>query len=177
VTQPHWDIIEPRLAALDGLDDRLQQPQILALRPTFALIRQITVFVAVQFRSHRMTRSFVDTTEGHFFWHVSDLTNAGYSTPERVLSYLLHDAHHVRQRLNGDTDTQLNSLVRREVDATSVQLDFARVACVADPPFLRFLDDYRNDPEAIKRRLSTGVGILASILFGRPRHEEHLTIF
>lgn len=177
VTQPHWDIIEPRLAALDGLDDRLQQPEILALRPTFALIRQITVFVAVQFGVHRMTRSFVDTAEGHFFWHVSDLTAPGYSTPERVLSYLLHDAHHVRQRLNGDTDKQLDSLVRREVDATTVQHDFALVACAGDPGFIQFLDDFRRDPEAIKRRLSTGVGMLASILFGRPRYEEHLTIF
>ena len=176
VRDAEWGIIEPRLTALDGIDISLQQPQILALRPTFALVGQISVFRAVQFGVHRMTRSFVDTANGHFFWHVSDLTDPGYATPERVLSYLLHDAHHVRQRLDGDTDKKLDSLVRREVDATSVQLDFARIACAADPDFIDFLDDYRNDRDAIERRLSTGVGVLGA-LFGKPRFQEHLAIF
>ena len=172
-----WQVIEPRLEALDGLDDRLQQPGILALRPTFALIRRITVFRVVQFGAHRMTRSFVDTAQGHFYWHASDLADPGYSTPERVMSYLLHDAHHVRQRLDGDTDKQLDELVRREVDATDVQLGFARLACAADDMFLAFLVGYRNDPDAIKRRLATGVGKFESMFFGKPRFEDHLVIF
>lgn len=110
VADSEWQVIGPRLAALGGLDQSLHQPDILALRATFALIRRITVFREVRFGALRMTRSFVDTAEGHFFWHVSDLADAGYSTPERVMSYLLHDAHHVRQRLDGDTDKHLDQL-------------------------------------------------------------------
>lgn len=172
-----WQVIESRLEALDGLDQRLQQPAILALRATFVLIRRITVFRAVQFGTHLMTRSFVDTAEGHFYWHVSDLTDPGYSTPERVMSYLLHDAHHVRQHLDGDIDKHLDHLVRREVDATDVQLVFARIASAADHGFLDFLKNYRNDRAAIERRLETGVGRFESMLFGKPRFEEHLAIF
>ena len=177
VADAEWQVIEPKLAALNGLDQRLQQPGILALRPTFALIRRITVFRAVRFGSLLMTRSFVDTAEGQFYWHVSDLGSSGYSTPERVLSYLLHDAHHVRQRLDGDTDKRLEQLVRREVDATDVQLGFARLACAADDAFRAFLEGYRNDPDAIKRRLATGVGQFESMFFGKPRFEDHLMIF
>lgn len=177
VADHHWHVIEPRLRSLQGLDARLQQPAILALRETFHLIRQVTVFVMTQFGPHRMTRSFVDTAQGHFYWHVSDLTDAGYSSPQRIMSYLLHDAQHVRQRLTGDIAKDLDSLVRREVDATDVQLTFARIASAADPLFIAFLEGYRNDREAIEKRLKTGVGFFESMFFGKPRYEEHLVIF
>ena len=177
VADGDWQIIEPRLVALGGIDQRLQQPAILALRPTFALIRRISVFRSVQFGRFLMTRSFVDTAEGHFYWHVSDLIDPGYSTPQRVLSYLLHDAHHVRQRLEGDTGQHIDQQVQREVDATDVQLVFARIASAADSKFLEFLEGYRNDPDKIKGRLATGVGFFESMFFGKRRFEDHLTIF
>ena len=63
------------------------------------------------------------------------------------------------------------------MDATDVQLVFARIASAADHTFLIFLESYRNDSEAIKRRLATGVGRFESMLLGKPRYEEHLAIF
>lgn len=177
VSDPQWTVIEPRLDSLNGLDGQLHQPAILALRDTFHLIRRGTVFVATQFRGLRMTRSFVDTSEGHFYWHATDLAADGYSSAERVMSYLLHDAHHCRQFMNGDKAQDLDSLVRREVDATDVQLIFARTASAADRGFITFLENYRDDPDAIKARLKTGVGFVESMLFAKPRYQSHLAIF
>jgi hypothetical protein len=175
VADPDWAVISPRLESMATLDDALPAEIGSSMRDTFHLIETIVVFERIRFKNLLMSRSFMDIANRAFHWHVSDLGSIGYSSGARVLSYFLHDAHHVAQWLANDRAPQLAELVRREVDATDVQIRFA-TAAQADSTFIKFLTDYRNDPKAIERRLRTGVGILESIFSSRPRFESHLPI-
>lgn len=139
------------------------------------LTNGIVVFRRTQHNGYRMTRSFMDLERGLFHWHVDDLTHTGYRKAERVATYYYHDAFHVHQFQQGDTDQHIDALVAREVTATQAQIALGRLIG-ADKPFLDELSRYAADPAAIRERLNTGVGLFGRLLFGRPRYSDHFSV-
>lgn len=174
VSSQDWTIITDRLNGFPGevnsaLHVTAQQ------RSTMLLLDGIVIFRSIGFKGRKLTRSFVDLENRLFHWHAGELLKDGYGDSRRVATYYFHDAFHVAQYIAGDRATDLDSLVRREVEGTAAQLDLA-IALRADQPFLDFLRNYMTNRQEIEDRLKTGVGILGALLFGKLRFADHLPI-
>jgi hypothetical protein len=162
IPEPVWEnVIAPRLGDFQAITnhsaDHLSQDQ----RATFTLTDHIAVFTQVKHGPYVMTRSFMDETNRRFFWAYDDLTSAGYSPPNRIPCYYYHDAHHIRQWLAGDRDSDLEKRVDREVEATLRQIEVAK-AMRCDSAFIDWLTSYARDRDAIRARLYSGVGLFAA---------------
>ena len=96
-----------------------------------------------------------------FFWTYDEFTR-WEPGPRRPTAYY-HDAWHVRQFLTlGDPPNDTEVLIDREQDAMVQQLAVAaKLAC--DATMIAFLQKYASDREAIRARLSQGVGFAARV--------------
>lgn len=173
VAANEWDLIGRRLATFPGSVNAaaaLDQRQ----RDIMLQTDGIVVFRSVRFKRLTMTRSFMDLDHALFHWHVHDLTAPGYNSPERVATFYFHDAFHVQQFRRNDRAQDLDSMVRREVEATNAQVAFGETVG-ADDGLLDDLRDYAASPDRIKARLKSGTGFFAWLM-GRPRYAEHFEV-
>ena len=174
VTESQWSVISERIDQFIDLTNSADQRLTSDQKDVFRLTDKLVIFSEVQFRTHRMTRSFMDVQNREFYWATPDLLSVGYSAPPRVPCFYFHDAFHVRQWIRQDRGARLDQRIAREREATDRQLEVA-VIMGADQILIDDLTDYRNSDERIKARLSTGVGMLGRLI-GRRRYADHFPI-
>jgi len=138
-------------------------------REVFGLVESVVIFVRNRYQGRWLTRSYMATAERTFFWTLADFTAPGVAGPRRPTMYF-HDGWHVRQHLvDGPPPNQTEILIDREQEATQAQLEVAE-ALGCDQPFLDYLGHYAANREAIRQRLSQGVGFLRTV-------KPHLLVF
>lgn len=128
----------------------------------FRLTNKLVIFRKNQYRGTPMSRSYMAQQERIFYWTYQEFVQ-WEPGPRRPTAYY-HDAWHVRQfETLGAPPNDPEVLIDREQDAMAQQLGIAtKLGC--DQVLIDDLTRYANSREAIRRRLTEGVGMVERIV-------------
>jgi hypothetical protein len=150
------DAILARLGEMAELINGKEWPSEFA--DAFRIMNKIVFFEGmVVVDGHELTRPGCDQDDAIFYWEANEFT----ANPDADVhgNTFFHDCWHVVQFRRAGNKFALGDTepVEREVDAINQQIEVGKILG-NDARELKFLEDFRDNQQAIKDRLREGIG-------------------